>query len=236
MQSPLRSLALVSLACALATGAMNPAYWAPPDTPTSGTQALRSVGQGAAHLRSGELFLACYRFREAVDLAPDWAMARYELGQCLRLLGDPHGEAKAHLQRAITQQPGRHGFQLALGHLAEDLGDRPTARKAYTRASHLSPTDRSAQQGLARMGTKAEGQTALERLRREVARHPRDRAIRRLHAEIAASLGANVEAEESFRWLLQNSHDRCRTAAAMWAFGVSSRSRSTINDAVSACK
>lgn len=236
MRTKSRGRLLMALVCVCVASGHHSAMAEDHGQVSNATRALRSVGQGAVHLRDGEIFLACYRFREAVDHSPTWPMARFELGRCLRLVGDPHKEAQKHLRVAIRDQPRRSAFHLAMARLTEDQGDHLAARLSYEAASRADAKARGVQQGLARQALEADGQVGLERLRRLVAREPHDRAARYLHSRIAESLGALDEAETSLRWLLDRSLDRCAASAALHAFGERQGRRSAMKDAVFACR
>jgi len=231
-----RGRLLMTLVCACVAWGHGTAQAEDGGQVSNATRALRSVGQGAVHLRDAEIFLACYRFREAVDHSPTWPMARFELGRCLRLVGDPHNEAQKHLMVAIRDQPRRSTFHLAMARLNEDHGDHQGARGSYETASRADGKASGVEGGLARHALESDGQAGLQRLRRLIAREPHDRAARYLHARIAESLGALDEAEASLRWLLDRSRDRCAASAALHAFGERQRRRSAMKDAAFACR
>jgi len=234
MFSRVRACALF-MSAILVLGTNGTGQAAAPPSEDAATLALRAVGQGAVHLRNGDLFLACHWFRQGVDLAPTWPMARYELGRCLRMVGDPHAEADKHLKAAINAQPHRFAFRLAQARLVEDQGSVSMARTAYTKAARLSPDDVRGQDGLARLVRPTDGQVALERLRRFIRKHPLNLAGRALLAEVAEALGANDEAEAALRWLLERSRAPCSAATRLAAFGARTNRQKATREGRIAC-
>ncbi|MGM0574564.1 MAG: tetratricopeptide repeat protein [Myxococcota bacterium] len=190
------------------------------EEPDAATRALEQVGQGAVDLRKGRLLDACAHFRRAVDLTPTWAMAHFELGRCLRLVGDPAGEARAHLEEAVERLPDRPLLWIELARLEEDQGHREAALEAWREALGLSPADARVGDALARLAPAGEGAPTLERLRRKTRRSPSDAAAWRRLAEVAESMGALDEAEEALEHLLELAADPRSAAAALGRFGL----------------
>lgn len=177
------------------------------------------MGQGALALRDGDLDLACRRFGNAVALTPTWAMARYELGRCLRLVGDPDGDAEEHLRIAADGLPDRGVVRLEMAKLLEDQGRPKEARKWYREALVLSPADVRADAGAARIFPPKAADKALPALRRVQRRLPGELAWWSRLAEAAEGAGLLDEAEEALRRLLEASADRGRAAARLALFG-----------------
>ena len=83
-------------------------------------RALEAARQGALARRRGDIASACQAFEHAVHLTPTWAVAQLELGRCYRLLGDPRGKARSHLELAKKWLPDWSLVHIELGRLMED--------------------------------------------------------------------------------------------------------------------
>lgn len=209
-----RATWLVGLALVLACP---PVRAASPDDPAS--RALAAVGEGALALRTGSLVAACDAFARAVRFTPTWAMARLEYARCLRLLGDPRGEAGAQLDAALETLSDRAAPWTERGHQAEDRGALDAACEAYRRAESLAPGDAEAQAGVVRCATIDQGLTTLERVRRASRGSPALLAAWWRVAEAAEALGLYDEAELALRYLVDHSAAPKRAAVALADFG-----------------
>ncbi len=163
---------------------------------------------------------ACAAFRQAVALTPSWGVAHFELGRCLRLLGDPQGQAAAELAEGARRGGAVHPGVLALerGRLAEDRGDRAAAWEAYREAAASNPADMRAVVAAARTAPASAG--ALDRLRALVARQPSNLAAWTRIASLAEAAGRLDEAEAALRVVLARSAFPARAAAALGRFGL----------------
>lgn len=182
------------------------------------TRALVAVGDGALALRSGRLVAACDAFERAVRLTPTWAMARLEYARCLRLLGDPRGEAPAHLEAALTALADRAAPYLEQAHREEDAGRMTEAFAAYRQAESLSRGEPEAEAGLVRCAPTSAGLSTLERVRRASRGSPALLAAWRRVAEVAEAVGSLDEAELALRYLVDHSASPKRAASDLAAF------------------
>ncbi len=182
------------------------------------TRALAEVGEGALALRSGRLVAACESFGRAVHLTPTWAMARLEYARCLRLLGDPRGEAPAHLEVVLAALADRAAPFVERAHYEEDAGRMTEAFAAYRQAESLSRGDPETEAGLARCAATSAGLTTLERVRRASRGSPALLAAWWRVAEVAEAVGFLDEAELALRYLVDHSTAPKRAAAALAAF------------------
>ncbi len=147
-------------------------------------------------------------------------MARLELGRCLRVLGDPSGDAAEHLRVAAQYMPDRAAVPMEQAQLAQDAGDAAAARAHWEAAARLTPADVRVIGALALSPPPAEGAAAtLARLRQLVARSPVNLAAWRRLAEVAEAAGALDEAEAALRAVLERSANRRAAAAALGRFG-----------------
>jgi tetratricopeptide (TPR) repeat protein len=99
----------------------------------------------------GRIGEAAAGYRRVVALRPDHAAARNNLGVLLLAQGDAVGAA-AHLEAAVTARPGFPRAWASLGEAYERLGRPSDAAAAYRRALELEPGNRSAEDGIARVG------------------------------------------------------------------------------------
>jgi predicted Zn-dependent protease len=171
---------------------------------------------GTAERKAGNLVGACRSFARAVELTPAWGMARLELAQCLRLTGDPNGDAGTHLQAAKAELQDRSVYWIEAARLLEDAAQPGEAAEAYGRSLRLFPAEVRASTGLALTGSDA---TAIDRLRALAERQPSNlRAWSRL-ADLAEGAGRVEEAERALRQIVSLSGDRTRAAARFGRFG-----------------
>lgn len=98
----------------------------------------RMLGSYQAELGDEESALRHYR--AAVDLEPDEAIARHNLG-LLYVRRDRFAEAVPHLARAAAALPDDVGTAYHLGRAARHVGDWETARAALERALDLDDND-----------------------------------------------------------------------------------------------
>ena len=178
------------------------------------TRAMRHVSEGSQLRRSGQLFDACRHFRFAVGLTPTCPMARYELGRCLRLIGDPLGDAQGHLQSAHEGLPMRMGPLMELGRLAEDRQDTKGARTWYQAAVEVDPKSQEPVLALARLGSVGAGMASFEHARRLVRANGDDPAARRSFADASRDAGFKEQAREAYSWLLSQARPSWRAIAA----------------------
>ena len=178
------------------------------------TSAMQHVSEGTRLRRSGELLAACRHFRFAAGLTPTWPMARYELGRCLRLIGDPMGDAALHLEFARDGLPDRIGPLMELGRLAEDRQDKKRARHWYQAAVEADPKAKEPPLALARLGCIGAGMASFEHARRLVRADEHDPAARRALADASREAGFKEQAREAYGWLLNQARPSWRAIAA----------------------
>ena len=192
---------------------------------------LQALGQGAALLSQGRHYEACRRFRAAVDLEPEWAMARYELARCLRLIGDPHRQALLHIDRALASQPQRSSFRLERALI---LVDRGALDAALAIVAQEVPSPRAARERARDNSMHATTRGQLLRLRLQALR-PQVTTIKALQdvtrerpysLEIWRSLAAASErlgqlelAQHAWTSLAKKSRNPSRLWGALGAFG-----------------
>ena len=214
--------------------AAQPPTVAPPERSSTGEEAARAATrfqEGLALRREGKLGPACDAYREVVDLTPQFALAHYELAQCLRLLGDLDGRALAHLDLA-AQEVQRPPIFIERARIAEDRGDRAAAIEAYQAAAKLAPAEVRAVVGLARLGEKSDGKATLQRAQQYVDRYPMSIAGWRKLAEVAEDWKKYPVAEEALRKVLELSPHKRAAAAALGAFGQRTKKKKLVEDAL----
>jgi tetratricopeptide (TPR) repeat protein len=106
------------------------------------SRALRHLG------RQGE---AEESARHAVELAPDNAAARAELGQVLVEVGSPD-EAIKEWEQAVALAPDSVWYHLSLGGAYRANGQTPRAAEAYQRVLELAPGNAAAKKALQDLG------------------------------------------------------------------------------------
>ena len=100
----------------------------PPSPVTHKTPGSKAYGQGLALLEGGNPKAAAEAFTQALALEPSHAQAHYQLGNCLRMLGDGAG-AETSLRAAIQGDPGLQDAYISLAYLYRGAG-RPEAAAA----------------------------------------------------------------------------------------------------------
>jgi tetratricopeptide (TPR) repeat protein len=108
------------------------------------------IGKGAGDHRA-----ALASFRKATEQKRDYALAQFDLGQCLALEGDRKAAVEA-FRVAVRCKPHFAPAHRKLGELLADLGELDEAREHLRQAVELNPAD-------------AEARKALERLRSDAA-------------------------------------------------------------------
>ncbi|TNF37986.1 MAG: tetratricopeptide repeat protein, partial [Deltaproteobacteria bacterium] len=208
---------------------------APAPAPRSSTgadaaKAAEIFQKSLALKRDGKLGPACEGYQQVVELTPQFAMAQYELAQCLRLLGDLDGKALEHLMIA-EEQVKRAPIYIEMGRIAEDHGDRDAAMKAYQAASKLAPAEVRAVAGLARLAEKKDGRSSLQKAQQYVDRYPGNIAGWHKLAEIAEAFRKYPLAEEALRKVVELSPNKRAAAAALGAFGQRTRRKKAVEEA-----
>jgi tetratricopeptide (TPR) repeat protein len=189
----------------------------------------------------GRFAEACAAFADAATASPLWALARFELARCVRLLGEDGGvdpvaqlaEADKDLQRPV--------LHIERARLHEDRGEIPQAFAAWMRALTMMPAEVRALEGAARtasrlaldegLRTQAGVRTARERLEAWVQRQPGDVAAWVRLAELEEAAGRLVEAERAFVEAANRSLDKRRGAALLGRFAVRSGSKTAADRA-----
>jgi tetratricopeptide (TPR) repeat protein len=77
------------------------------------------------------------RPRQMVAQFPDNELARFSLGKALYDRGE-FAEAREHLAHALGRRPDWMAVQILMGKCDLELGDRPAAVAAFTRARELA--------------------------------------------------------------------------------------------------
>jgi predicted Zn-dependent protease len=156
---------------------------------------------GVAKRRTGDLNAARTSLAALVAARPLWPTARYELGLTLAVLGLPD-EAKAMLTRVTELNPQMSEAWRALGDLATEAGDPPTADAFYAKQIKTSVNNPVLMEAAAAL---VENRLAIaERSLKEfLKRFPTDVAAIRMLAEVAARIGRFADAERLLRRCLE---------------------------------
>lgn len=179
------------------------------------SEAARLFGEAVALEREHRFSEACPRFARAVELTPAFALARFELAQCLRMIGDLDGGAEGHLAASAAGLPAAPVL-VERGRLAEDRGAYPLAISAYREALVAMPAEARAIAGLARL---AEGRAGLPRAQAFVDANPFSVAGWRKLAEVAEAARRYPLAEQALVEVVKLSSNKRAAAAALGAFG-----------------
>lgn len=142
---PVLVLVVLALALGIRTGLRNPAWrdnatLAIGDARNMPRSAKLQAGAGIALAAAGDAVAAERSFRQAIEIYPDYAQSRFNLGQLLLHRGDRAG-AVEHLARAAAVSPDNPRPYKSLGPLLEQLGDREGALAAYAAGARLDPAD-----------------------------------------------------------------------------------------------
>ena len=103
---------------------------------------------GRVYVAQGKIDQAQKAFRKAVDLAPDLALAHYELGQ-VQLLQNKLPAAVSAFQTALKKDETNSAIHTALGMVLARRGQVDAANGHYKRAFQLNPRDVVAANNLA---------------------------------------------------------------------------------------
>jgi Flp pilus assembly protein TadD len=95
--------------------------------------------------------LALPALRRATELRPDYALAHYNLGHCLKREGDRAGAITA-FREAARLKPHFAQAHGNLGELLAQQGDRAAAREELRQAVRLDPADNHSRELLAGLG------------------------------------------------------------------------------------
>jgi tetratricopeptide (TPR) repeat protein len=222
-----------------ATAAPPPPRTAPPSSPAAPAPALgpeaarKAFDEALALEQKGRIADACQAFRVAVDALPVWGLARFELGQCLRLLGEPTDsgvDALAEIE-AAERDLQRPALYVEKGRLLEDRGRPVDAFAAYVRAIDMMPAEIRAWEGAARTAAVAAPARERHYLEGWLARQAHDPAAWERLARLHEREGRLADAERAWLEVAQRSADRRRGAAALGLFAARSGSRSAAEKA-----
>jgi tetratricopeptide (TPR) repeat protein len=101
-------------------------------------EALRH--QGDAYFRAGRTADALWNYEEALTLRHDWALALWNKGNALHVLGDLERAWDAYT-RAVEVEPGHSGAEAGLAGILWKSGDHDGALAQYTRALEFDPAN-----------------------------------------------------------------------------------------------
>lgn len=180
------------------------------------TIAVKRFHAGLVLERSGKLGEACTLYGQAVQMTPDWPLARYELAQCLRLTGDLTGMAATHIQSALVEE--RQPLVVEAARISEDAGLQDAAQRHYDRGRVIAPNDARALLGRIRTVTAKDARAGYTMLQVYARRSPAAEAVWRHLASVAEARNDLDEAESAWRQVLQNSGNTRSAAAALGAF------------------
>jgi tetratricopeptide (TPR) repeat protein len=236
---------LVSVVVAVALLVPASASSAPPPAPAAprvdAALAKRRFEAGVSLGHEGRFPEACAAFADAAAASPLWALARFELARCVRLLGADIGVdpfAQLEVAEKDLQRPVLH---IERARLLEDRGEVPQAFAAWMRALTMMPAEVRALEGAARTasllaqrdgGASSAGiRTARERLEAWVQRQPGDVAAWVRLGELEEAAGRLPEAERAFIEAAVRSLDKRRGAALLGRFAVRAGSKSAADRA-----
>lgn len=196
----------------------------PISTGADAAKAAEVFQRGMLEDRDGKHAAACVAFTEAVRLTPAFGLARYELAQCLRLLGDLEDDALVHVTEA-ERDVKRPPIYIERGRILEDRGDLVGAAAAYKEALALLPAEVRAQAGLARVAEAADGKLALERLQIYTQSNPQDPAGWRKLAAVAEAQKKPAIAEQALLSLVEVARNKKQAIAALHAFATRAKKK-----------
>jgi len=196
----------------------------PVSTGADAAKAAEVFQRGMELDREGKLAAACVAFAEAVRLTPIFGLARYELAQCQRLMGDIEGDSLGHITEAEKDMK-RPPIYIERGRILEDRGDKDQAAAAYKEALTLLPAEVRAQAGLARVAEATDGKTALERLQVYTQSNPQDPAGWKKLAEIAEAQKKLPIAEAALMELVNVAKNKKQAIAALHAFATRTKKK-----------
>jgi Tfp pilus assembly protein PilF/4-amino-4-deoxy-L-arabinose transferase-like glycosyltransferase len=129
----------LAAAAGLALCSAVPANWPLISTARVRAATLYNIGRSTQDDGDGRARAIAY-YRQALALAPDFALAQNNLGTALQRSGHLP-EAVDHLRRAVELQPQQVDYHYNLAGALAQLGDTDGAAAAYGRALALDPTD-----------------------------------------------------------------------------------------------
>jgi len=156
---------------------------------------------GVAERARGDAAAALTRLEPLCGQHPDWALAHYELGVTLAVLG--RGEAAiGALRRAVALKPDLPDAWRALGDHLTAIGDATGADAAYAR--HIKAATRDPRLlGAAAALVENRIPHAEALLRQHLKAHPTDVAAQRMLAEVAARLRRYPDAQRILETCLE---------------------------------
>lgn len=112
-------------------------------------KAVNLYNLGVAATYNGNEVQAEKYFQKAIDIAPDYYEAYYNLGNTKLALSKPHEAIKCY-EKAISINPGIAPFHFMLGTAWGVVGDSLKSYKATVRGLHLEPNDPKGQSNAGR--------------------------------------------------------------------------------------
>lgn len=105
--------------------------------------AVHILRRAAENHTNGDLLQACMDLKKVIALAPDYAIAHYNLGNVFRDLCDFESAGK-HYRQAITLAPSLSKAHAGLGRVLQELDDLEGAKQWMDSAIALDPHDTDA--------------------------------------------------------------------------------------------
>jgi len=146
--------------------------------------------RGQIALESGKLGEACFQFKSATLVLPNWWVPHQEHLRCARILGEDPETLVAQATRILSIDNARPTLHFIRGILLEDLERNQEALEAYERALELAPwmSEVTIRQGRMLI---AEGQwqAALNVCNRAISKRPDDVLLLNQLATIYEKMG-----------------------------------------------
>lgn len=101
--------------------------------------AREHMRRGKVALENGKLGEACFQFKSATLVLPNWWIPHQEHLRCARILGEDAETLVAQATRILTIDNARPSLHFIRGILLEDLERNQEALEAYERALELAP-------------------------------------------------------------------------------------------------
>lgn len=132
------------------TGDVVRVYMAPDDMEALGRRKRARIpyNEGLEHVKRGLYLDATIKFRDAVELDPDFAEARYNLGVTYQKL-DAHDKAIDQIEHAVKLRRKNPDYYYALGNSYFHLDEYDRAAAAFQKALDLDALHLKAQYSLA---------------------------------------------------------------------------------------
>lgn len=114
--------------------------------------------RGNAARDASELRIAFESYAHAIKIAPDWALAHYELSLAYHLAGQGMRAVEAIRRALELMRPESPAYYLRAARIYDEAGMKGKAMNAYRRLLELQPGNQTAQAAIERLASEEQGE------------------------------------------------------------------------------